>query len=44
MGCAALGIHGHFAILPAGERGVLDAEDRPQLPRYDVSWVLEDDI
>ncbi len=44
MGCAALGIHGHFAVLPAGERGVLDAEDRPQLPRYDVSWVLEDDI
>ncbi len=42
MGCAALGIHGHFAVLPAGERCVHDETTRPQLPRYDVSWVLDE--
>jgi nitroreductase len=38
MGCDALGIHGHFALLSAGEK------DRPQLPRYDLSWVLDDEL
>jgi nitroreductase len=39
MGCEALGISGHFAVLPAEG----DA-DRPQLPRYDVSWILDNNI
>jgi nitroreductase len=42
MGCEALGIHGHFAVLSAEERDVLDDKDRPQLPRCDVSWVLDE--
>jgi hypothetical protein len=42
MGCEALGIRGHFAVLSAAERGILDEKDRPQLPRYDVSWILDE--
>ena len=42
MGCEALGFRGHFAVLPAEARGVLDAAARSQLPRYDVSWVLDE--
>ncbi|MFN2195853.1 MAG: nitroreductase family protein [Anaerolineales bacterium] len=42
LGCEKLGIPGHFAVLPAEERG-LKAEDAvQQLPRYDVSWVLDE--
>ncbi len=41
MGCAALGIQGHFAVLSATERGIEDEGDRPPLPRYDVTWLLE---
>jgi nitroreductase len=44
MGCEALGIHGHFAIISAGERGVQDEETRSQLPRYDVSWVVDENL
>ena len=44
MGCEALGIHGHFALLSAEERCVHDEKARPRLPRYDVSWVLDDDL
>jgi nitroreductase len=44
MGCEELGIHGHFALLSAGERDVHDEKARPQLPRYDVSWVLDENI
>ncbi len=42
MGCEAPGIHGHFAVLSPGERGVPDEKACPQLPRYDVSWVLDE--
>jgi nitroreductase len=38
IGCRALGIPGHFLQLEPEERGVHDA---PELPRYDVSWVLD---
>jgi nitroreductase len=40
LGCEALGVPGHFAVLPADEMDV----GRPQLPRYDVSWVLDENI
>jgi len=36
IGCEALGIQGHFAVLAA--------EERLQLPRYDVSWVLDENL
>ena len=42
MGCEVLNIHGHFAVLPARERGI--DEVGPQLPRYDVSWVLDENF
>ena len=32
MGCEALGIHGHFAVLPAEERGVHDEKTHPSCP------------
>jgi Putative TM nitroreductase len=37
-GCAALGRSGHFAVLTAEQRNTPDA---PVLPRYDVSWVVD---
>ncbi|ARP68779.1 nitroreductase [Streptomyces pluripotens] len=37
-GCQELDINGHFAVLSPGERGVQGA---PELPRYDVSWVVD---
>lgn len=40
LGCEALGIRGHFAVLTAGERGA--AGNETQAPRYDVSWILDD--
>ena len=40
MGCESLGIRGHFTILSAEERGVQEKED--QLPKYDISWVMEE--
>lgn len=43
MGCEALGIRGHFVVLPAKERGEREEEGRPRLPRYDISWVLDED-
>lgn len=42
MGCAALGIQGHITRLSADERCVHDEKARPQLPKYDVSWVLDE--
>lgn len=42
MGCEALGIHGHFVVLSDGERGV--QEKKGQLPRYDISWVLDEKL
>jgi nitroreductase len=37
-GCEALGQPGHFAVLPPDARAV---ENAPDLPRYDVSWVVD---
>jgi nitroreductase len=37
-GCEALSIPGHFSVLKPEERGVQGA---PELPRYDISWVLD---
>jgi len=42
LGCESLGIHGHFAVLSAEERGVQEQED--QLPKYDISWVLDEKL
>ena len=44
MGCEALGIQGHFALRSAEERCVQDEKARPQFPRYDVSWVLDQNM
>jgi nitroreductase len=38
MGCEALGIHGHFEVVSADENTF------PSLPRYDVTWVLDENI
>ena len=38
IGCAALSKRGHFAVLPAEERS---SEAVPELPRYDISWVID---
>jgi len=40
MGCEALGLPGHFAVLSLAERENQETENLP-LPKYDVSWVLE---
>lgn len=40
LGCEALDKHGHFAMLSAEARGVQD-ENLPELPKYDVSWVVD---
>ncbi len=44
MGCETLDIHGHFAVLSAGERGIPVEKTRPQLPRYDVSWIPDENL
>jgi nitroreductase len=44
MGCEALGIRGHFSVLTAEERGIDNEKAGSQLPRYDVSWVLDDEV
>jgi hypothetical protein len=44
MGCEARGIQGHFSILSAEERGIQDEEALPALPRYDASWMLDDNL
>jgi hypothetical protein len=41
MGCEALGIHGHCDVLSPEGRCVRDDQAQPQLPRYDLSWVLD---
>jgi hypothetical protein len=41
MGCEALGISGHFALLSAEERGIQDEQALPPVPRYDLSWILD---
>ncbi len=40
-GCEALGIRGYFTVLTAEERMVHENETDHELPRYDISWVLE---
>lgn len=37
-GCESLNTHGHFAVLSPDER---DAATNSELPRYDISWVIE---
>jgi nitroreductase len=44
MGCETQDIRGHFSVLSARERDIHDEKDRPQLPRYDVSWILDENI
>lgn len=39
MGCEALGIKGYFAVLPNS-----DNYENSQLPKYGVSWILENRI
>lgn len=41
LGCDALGIHGHFALLTAEDRGIQTEKAVPQSPVYDLSWVLD---
>lgn len=41
MGCDALGIRGHYAQLSAEERG---AQGEKTLPKYDLSWVLDENL
>ena len=42
LGCEALGIHGHFAVLSDEERCIHAQKDLPQLPRYNLSWVSDE--
>ena len=42
MGCEVLGIHGHIALFSSKERGIQDEKSLPALPRYDLSWVLDE--
>jgi nitroreductase len=44
LGCRELGIQGHFAKLSAEERGLQNNRTLAQLPRYDVSWVVDKNI
>ena len=44
LGCRELGIQGHFAKLSAEERGVQKNRALAQLPKYDVSWVVDKNI
>ena len=40
LGCETLGIRGHFEVLPGGKEKVAGS----QLPRYDMSWVLDENL
>ncbi len=44
LGCKALGIQGHFTAFSAGERAAQDKKSTFQLPKYDVSWVLDESL
>lgn len=44
MGCDELSIHGHFDILSVTDRGFQNQRDVPELPQYDVSWVLDGNV
>lgn len=39
MGCDAQDVHGHFTVLSPDERAI---QNENALPRYDLSWVLEE--
>lgn len=41
MGCNEMGIRGHFEAPPVPEEDVQAPKKLLQLPRYDVSWVLD---
>ena len=41
LGCKALGIQGHFAELPMGNKGNQSKITTAQFPNYDVSWILD---
>jgi hypothetical protein len=41
LGCDSLGIDGRFMTLSPQERDAYDEKSQTQLPRYDVSWVLD---
>jgi len=40
LGCDALGVHGQLAVLSEKERNL--QKKQAQLPKYDVSWVLDE--
>ncbi len=42
MGCAALDIHGHFAVPPDEPKDIHHDNGHQQLPRYDISWVIDE--
>jgi hypothetical protein len=44
MGCAAQGIHGHYALLTAEERNIQNEKALPRVPKYDLSWVLDENL
>jgi hypothetical protein len=44
LGCEALGLQGHLAVLSADERDLHTQMTFPQLPRYDVSWVVDEKL
>ena len=44
LGCQELGIHGHLSVLTPEQRGIPAGEQRTKLPRYDISWVLDDGL
>ena len=44
LGCEAMGIQGHFTMLTPEQRGAQDEKARLQLPRYDMSWVLDEEL
>jgi hypothetical protein len=44
MGCEALDIQGHYALLSPEERCIQDKKAIPQLPVYDLSWILDEKL
>jgi len=44
MGCEALGIHGHAVVFSREGGGIQDEKACPQLPRYDLSWVVDENL
>jgi nitroreductase len=42
IGCEALSLPGHFAVLTPEQRSAPDDKAALRLPRYDVSWVVDE--